>query len=339
MPAERPSDSSRRARKPGGGKPGGGKPGARKPAGGKPGGGKPRTGKPGAGNGRRGEQPRHPTRPLTEAERRAREVAARRGPRAPVDRDLERARIESRALEEWIDEGSVRDLAQAASTRAAATPQPSPRRPPRAIDPEVSAELSDAAGAQRGGRLAERLAQASEALDRERFDEARRIASSVAKEAPTVAAVHEVLGLADYRLGRYRQAAAALTRADELRPNVALLPVLADCQRALGRWREVDRLWLRIREASPAHEVLAEGRIVAAGALADQGDLRGALAVMNAAKPSKRVRQHTLREWYVLGDLYDRVGDPISARRSFLAVAEHDPDFADVRQRLATLGR
>jgi len=232
----------------------------------------------------------------------------------------------------------VRDAARAASARAAAPPQSS-RRARRPIDPEVASELLDAAGPQRGSRLTERLAQASEALDGERFDEARRVATSIAKEAPRVAAVQEVLGLANYRLGRYRQAVAALTRADELRPNTALLPVLADCERALGRWDEVDRIWLRIREASPAHDVLAEGRIVAAGALADQGDLRGALAVMNTAKPPKRVREHNLREWYVLGDLYDRVGDPISARRSFRAVAEHDPDFADVRQRLATLGR
>ncbi len=91
---------------------------------------------------------------------------------------------------------------------------------------------------------------------------------------------------------------------------------------------------------SPSHEVLAEGRIVAAGALADQGDLRGALAVMEPAmKRTKTVRDHHLRQYYVLGDLYDRVGDPIAARRWFAAVAEVDPEFADVDQRLRTLGR
>ena len=63
-------------------------------------------------------------------------------------------------------------------------------------------------GKQRGARLAERLAQASEALDRERFQEARRIAGSIAKEAPDVAAAHEVDGLATYRLGLYKPAAA-----------------------------------------------------------------------------------------------------------------------------------
>ena len=53
----------------------------------------------------------------------------------------------------------------------------------------------------------------------------------------------------------------------------------------------------------------------------------------------KSVRDHHLRQWYVLGDLYDRVGDPISARRWFAAIAEVDPEFADVEQRLRSLGR
>jgi tetratricopeptide (TPR) repeat protein len=263
-------------------------------------------------------------------------VASRRGPRPARDRDAERARIEGRTTEEWIDEGSVRDTAEAAAGRASAAP----RRTPRPLDPEVASELVDAVGRQRGERLAERLAQASEALDRERFDEARRLAAAIVKEAPAVAAAHEVLGLASYRLGRYGPAVKSLEHARELAENPALLPVIADCQRALGRWSDVDRTWLRLREISPAHDVLAEGRIVAAGARADRGDLPGALEVMApATKPPKRVRDHHLRQWYVLGDLHDRLGDPINARRWFGAVADHDPDFADVRERLRAVGR
>lgn len=275
---------------------------------------------------------------MTAAEQRAREVKARRAPRAPVDPDDERAKIEARTTEEWIDEGSVRDVARAATARASAPTTPK-RAAPRALDPEVAVELRDAVGSQKSEQLSERLAQASEALDRERFDEARRVSAAITKDAPDVAAVQEVLGLSCYRLGRYKQAASALKYAHELRPSVALLPVLADCYRALERWSAVERVWLEIRQASPSHEILAEGRIVAASALADQGDLRGAVKVMKSAKPGKRVREHHLREWYVLADLYDRVGDPINARRTFEAIADHDPDFADVRQRLRALGR
>jgi hypothetical protein len=56
-------------------------------------------------------------------------------------------------------------------------------------------------------------------------------------------------------------------------------------------------------------------------------------------KRPKAVRDFHLRQWYVLADLYDRMGDPINARRWFSAVAEHDDEFADVRDRLRSLGR
>jgi tetratricopeptide (TPR) repeat protein len=85
---------------------------------------------------------------------------------------------------------------------------------------------------------------------------------------------------------------------------------------------------------------MAEGRIVAAGALADQGDLAGALKVMQkATEVPKKPKEHHLRQWYVLADLYDRSGEIIKARRYFSLVAEADRDFADVTERLRTLGR
>lgn len=271
------------------------------------------------------------------------EVKRRRGPRPVEDPEVraarQRAEIESRTTEQWVDEGSVRGAAQAAAHRAASEAAP-PRRAPRPLDPEIAAQLSEELGAQRGARLAERLAQASEALDRERYDEAKRIATAIAKEAPAIAAAHEIVGLANYRLGRYKQAASALATASDLHEHPALLPVLADCYRALERWSAVERVWLRIREASPAHEVMAEGRIVAAGALADRGDLPAAIELMHpATKQTKKVREHHLRQWYVLADFYDRLNDPINARRWFGAVASQDPDFADVQTRLRHLGR
>jgi tetratricopeptide (TPR) repeat protein len=278
---------------------------------------------------------------MTEAERRSKAVKERRAPRAPQDPDIERHKIESRTTEQWIDEGSVRREATDAARRAAATDAPpTKRRPAKPLDPEVAAQLTDALGSQRGARLSERLAQASEALDRERFQEARRIATAIAKEAPSVAAAHELVGLANYRLGKYKQAVAALQAAQDLHSDPALLPVIADCHRAQGRWVAVDAVWGEIKAESPSHDIMAEGRMVAAGALADQDDLRGALAVMEpATKRPKAVRDFHLRQWYVLADLYDRLGDPISARRWFTAILEFDDEFADVRDRLRSLGR
>ncbi len=56
--------------------------------------------------------------PLTAAQQRAAEVDKRRGgPRPPRDPDADRRWAEERVTEEWIDEGSVRDVAAAAAAR------------------------------------------------------------------------------------------------------------------------------------------------------------------------------------------------------------------------------
>jgi tetratricopeptide (TPR) repeat protein len=312
-------------------------------------GGRPPTGKgqrsDGGGGGRGGRPPRRRDarverpEPRTEAERRAAEVRARRGPRrTPRTEEHERAKIEERSTEEWIDEGSIRAEAEAATARATGTRGRS--GPPAAVDPDVAAQIRAAFDPARAERLTERLAAASAALDRERFDEARRIVTPLARELPHVAAVHEVSGLANYRLGRWKQAAQSLELARQLHPDPALLPVLADCYRAQRRWLDVDTVWDEVKSASPSHDVMAEARIVVAGSLADRGDLKGAIAVMkSAASRPKRVREHHLRQWYVLADLYDRAGETVAATRWFRQVADHDPGFADVRDRLRVLGR
>lgn len=294
-----------------------------------------RRGGPSRGDGDRyGSRPE----PRTEAERRAAEVRKRRGPRR-TERTPEReqAKIESREVEEWIDEGSVRDVAAAATKRAASGDR---HRPAPEVDPEVVAEIHAAVDPQRAARLSERLAAASAALDRERFDEARRMIAPLMRELPRVAAVHEVAGLAAYRTGRWRHAAQSLELARQLRADPSLLPVLADSYRGLRQWSDVDEVWKQIKAASPPHDVMAEGRIVVASAHADRGDLAEAIAIMQPEQqPPKRVRAHHLRQWYVMADFYDRAGDTVSATRWFRQIAEREPGFADVRERLRSLGR
>ena len=75
------------------------------------------------------------------------------------------------------------------------------------VDPEVLAEIHVAAAdPRRADRLAERLTSAAAALDRERFDDARRMVAPVVRELPRLAAGHEISGLANYRMGRWREA-------------------------------------------------------------------------------------------------------------------------------------
>jgi len=275
--------------------------------------------------------------PATEAERRAEEVRRTRAPREKVERPApppwER--------EQWVDEGSVRAEAEQAAARAAQDERPtSRRRMSTDLAPEVAEELANAAPAARQARYQERLATAADALDRGRFADAKRMVQPVLRDLPDLAFGHEIAGLALYRMGQWRKAAAELELARQLGGSFQHLAVLADCYRALRRYHEVDLLWREMREASPEPALMAEGRIVAAGALADQGDLVGALKVMErAAESSKKPRDYHLKQWYVLADLYDRSGEVIKARRFLQMVLEVDPEFADAAERLRGLGR
>jgi len=283
------------------------------------------------------------------------EVKARRPPRpegdaeAPPPPPLERERW---VPERWQDEGSVREAAREATSRARGQDArghdegadlPGRERKgadPQRLEPAWVEEVKRESTAATSARYMERLAAATEALERDRYRDALRMVSSVLKNLPSVGAAHEVAGIAHYRLGEWRKAISELEQARTLHPAPAQLPVLADCYRALRRYRDVEAIWREIRESSPAPDVMAEGRIVAAGALADQGDLGGALKLLlRVADAPKRVREYHLKQWYVIGDLYDRSGDIVKARNFFKRVASVDSRYADVSDRLATLGR
>ena len=272
---------------------------------------------------------------MTTAEKRAREVKIRRGPK--VDRpETERAPWER---EQWIDDGSLRESAEKAVDRASDS-RPTRRRAEPTLAPDVADQLAKATTAIENARYHERLASAAEALDRGRYADARRMVQPVLKRLPQLAFAHELSGLCWYRLGEWRKAVTELELARGLDGTVNHHAVLADCYRALKRYHVVEELWTELRAASPSPALLAQGRIVAAGALADQGDLAGALRTMaKALELPKRPKEYHLDQWYVVADLYDRSGDVIKARRFFGLVAEADPNFADVRARLKALGR
>jgi tetratricopeptide (TPR) repeat protein len=274
---------------------------------------------------------------MTEADRRSAAVKATR----PYREKTERAAPPPWEREDWVDEGSMRHEAEEAAHRAGdSTPERRGRRTSLDLAPDVAEDLAKAAPANRTARYQERLATAADALDRGRYADARRMVQPVLRDLPDLAFAHEIAGLALYRMGQWRKAAAELETARQLTGSVQHHAVLADCYRALRRYHDVDVLWTELREASPEPALMAEGRIVAAGALADQGDLAGALKVMQkAVEVPKKPKEHHLRQWYVLADLYDRSGDVIKARRYFSLIAEADREFADVRDRLRTLGR
>lgn len=280
---------------------------------------------------------------MTSAEVRAAEVRAARAPR-PATGKPALAAPAAFVREQWVDDGPIRSAAEDAAARALREQTPvtdeGRRRRPAELDPEVATQVEKEAGSQKAGRYNERLTSAAEALARGRFDDARRMVQPVLRDLPNLAMGHEITGLAFYSTGQWRKAAAELELARQLDHSVRHHPVLADCYRALRRYDVVAELWAELRAASPEPSVMAEGRIVAASAQADQGNLAEALRLLQKARDvPKKVREHHLRQWYVLADLHDRSGDIVEARRFFGLVAQHDSEFADVMQRLANLGR
>jgi tetratricopeptide (TPR) repeat protein len=226
--------------------------------------------------------------------------------------------------------------AGAKTKRASRAPsKKAPRRRTRRT--EASDELGRIAG-RNASRAQQTLQRAATAYNEGRERDAAKDLRALRDAYPDAAGVRELLGLADYRLGHFGVAAKELEAFVQLTGSVEQHPVLMDCYRAQRRYADVDRLWHELSEASPSAELVIEGRIVAAGALADQRRTRDAIALLERkAADTKRPQQHHLRLWYALADLYERAGELPRARELFERVRRRDPGFVDVAERLAAL--
>jgi tetratricopeptide (TPR) repeat protein len=193
-------------------------------------------------------------------------------------------------------------------------------------------------GRRRGPQLYAQLLDAADAFAHDRDRETLTKLRPVRDALPDAPSVRELMGLAHYRIGNYAAAARELEALLELTGSVDQHPVLMDCYRAQRRWRRVDELWEELAATSPSAGLVAEGRIVLAGSLADRRRLDEAIALLTRkAAPVARPKEHHLRLWYTLADLQERAGNVAQARRLFELVRRHDPSFVDVAQRCASL--
>ncbi|MCJ7436781.1 MAG: hypothetical protein MUP97_03355 [Acidimicrobiia bacterium] len=221
--------------------------------------------------------------------------------------------------------------------RKAEDPRPGTRRrrarPPGDVETEILA-----LGGRRGPYLLREVMAGADAYAGLRDREALRHLRPVRDALPDAPSVRELTGLAQYRVGNYRAAATELEAFVELTDSVEQHPVLMDCYRAQRRWRRVDELWAELAAASPSAELMTEGRIVAAGALADRRLLTEAIATLDKKAGGVRKPQaYHLRLWYALADLEERAGNNARARALFDRIAAHDRDFADVASRRKAL--
>ena len=211
-------------------------------------------------------------------------------------------------------------------------------RHPKDEAPPAAQKLEEAVGDRLVAGIRRRLEQAEVAYEQEDFRKAWRALDGLSKEAPRVPEVRELTGLTLYRLGRWAPAAAELDALRKLTGRTDLHPVLADCHRAQHRWNDVDELWAELQAAEGSAAVLIEGRIVAAGALGDRGELTEAVRLLSDGfRLPRRAKEHHLRRAYALADLYERAGDVPRARDLFGWLIDQDEFYVDVAERLAAL--
>ena len=100
----------------------------------------------------------------------------------------------------------------------------------------------------------------------------------------------------------------------------------------------VEELWDELRDASPSGSLVTEGRIVAAGALADQGKVSAAINLLERGwRFPKRAKDYHLRRAYTLADLYERSGTIPKARDLFVWIKNQDKNYGDVVSRIQAL--
>lgn len=242
--------------------------------------------------------------------------------------------------QQWPEVALVEALEPGQAARSSAPARGAGSRPRQvALPAEVVEELAGRVDYHGAARMTARLVDAAGAYQRERYQDAQRMLVPLMRAAPDAPALRELMGLCLYRQGKWGEAIRHLEVFARVSGSLDQYPVLADCHRALGHAAAVRELWDELRTASPSAELVAEGRIVMAEALADEGRLDEAIDLLGVCLRARKVtREHHLRQWYALADLYERAGDLARARELFGRVAEQDADLADVGERLAALG-
>ena len=167
----------------------------------------------------------------------------------------------------------------------------------------------------------------------------REFAAEAKRLAGRVACVREAFAIASYRAGDYAEALSELRAVRRMRGGEEFVPMMADCERALGKPEKALELLRGITLGGLDPETRAEILIVMAGARADMGQVDAALVTLEApdltTSPDAAARA---RMQFAYADLWDRSGDRDKARQWFTSALESDPeDVIGAADRLAAL--
>ncbi|MDQ6875403.1 MAG: tetratricopeptide repeat protein [Actinomycetota bacterium] len=214
--------------------------------------------------------------------------------------------------------------------------QPPAGADPRALDADVRGALRPL-GPAIADRVAAHLVAAGELLDRDPAAalEQARVARAFAAR---IGVVREAVGLAAYAAAAWAEALAELRAERRLTGSVTHLPVMADCERGLGRPQRA----LELAQSADVRDLDEPGRIemliVASGARRDLGQPAAAVVSLQAALGDRDHPQPwSARLWYAYADALLAAGRQAEAVEWFAAVAEIDYGDTDAEERLLTL--
>jgi tetratricopeptide (TPR) repeat protein len=152
-------------------------------------------------------------------------------------------------------------------------------------------------------------------------------ARAARRRAGRVGAVREAVGIAAYHAQEWAEALTELRTARRISGDPSVLPVIADCERALGRPERALRVLSDpdVAKLDPATRV--ELLIVVAGARRDLGQLDAALAVLaRGGLDRTRPRPGAARLWYAYADTLEAADRREEAAQWFAASAAADVD-------------
>ena len=170
-------------------------------------------------------------------------------------------------------------------------------------------------------------------------EEGYAFAQAAKRLAARVGVVREACGIAAYQTGRWADALSEFRAARRMTGRDDYVPIMADCERALGR---PDRALALVREVNAAdlsRPTQIELRIVESGIRRDQGLADAAVLVLQVPElTSGRVRPWSARLFYAYGDALLAADRAEEARAAFARAVELDPDGeTDAAERLDEL--
>jgi len=187
-------------------------------------------------------------------------------------------------------------------------------------------------------RVARHLAAAGQLIDEDPKTAYQHTLAARARAA-RLAVVREACGEAAYAAGEYAEALSELRAAKRMNGATAYLPIMADCERALGRPERALALAKSPSVANFTPEAKAEMTIVEAGARRDMSEIDAALRTLEHAPLTSKSRSSwVVRLRYAYADALEEAGRTSDALEWFHRTEAIDGDeITDAGARAAQL--